>query len=295
MKRIRFIKSSGTLVEKNVTKYCEQPEDQFIEMYLPDNEKYVVVDENEQADICFFSVQLEDESLLRSNEINVFFSIENYEHWGPLRGHYKHYNKFGAYGTKKKDICISSNHSVPSETLDYKIIPNIYCRINHYEKVKEYWKQKYHVPFSEKKFVLFTSRNPANQNKLTLHNLLEKVGDVHFIGEHKELENESCYHSEEMIKVFSQYKFIVSFENSHNPGYITEKIFNALLAQTIPIYDGAPDIDEFINRQRFIWCDKNIIQKIKFLKDNEKMYNFMIEREAINEKYRNIKLNYSLK
>ena len=140
--------------------------------------------------------------------------------------------------------------------------------------------------------MLFTSRNPANQNKITLYQLLEKVGDVHFIGEHKELENVSCYHSEEMIKVFSQYKFIVSFENSHNKGYITEKIFNALLAQTIPIYDGAPDIDEFINRQRFIWCDKNIIQKIKFLKDNEKMYNYTIEKEAINDKYRNIKIEY---
>ena len=292
MKQIRFIKSSGTLVEKNITKYCEQPIDQFIEMFLPDGEEYEVVDENQEADICFFSVQLEDESLLRDKEVNVFFSIENYEHWGPLRGHYKHFNKFGAYGTKKKDICISNNHSALSETPDYKIIPAIFCRIAYYQKVKEYWKQKYHVPFSQKKFILFTSRNPLNQNKMVLHQLLQNMDDVHFIDEYKELANVSCYHSEEMIKVFSQYKFIVSFENSHNPGYITEKIFNALMAQTIPIYDGAPDIDEFINKQRFIGCDKNIIQKIKFLKDNEKMYNYMIDHEAINEKYKNIKINY---
>jgi len=104
MKRIRFIKSSGTLVEKNITKYFQQPEEQFIEMYLPDNEKYIVVDENEQADICFFSVQLEDENLLRNNELNIFFSVENYDHWGPTGGWYKHFNKFGIYGTKKKDI-----------------------------------------------------------------------------------------------------------------------------------------------------------------------------------------------
>jgi len=125
---------------------------------------------------------------------------------------------------------------------------------------------------------------------------LGKAGDVHFISEHKELEDESCYHSENLIKVFGQYKFIVSFENSHSKGYITEKIFNALLAQTIPIYNGAPDIDEFINRQRFIWYDENSIENsienILFLKDNEKMYNYMIDKEAINDNYKNLEIKY---
>jgi hypothetical protein len=292
MKKIRFIKSSGTLVEKKLTQYVDQPEDQFIEMYLPDGESYEVVNENEKADICFFSVQLEDESLLRDDELNVFFSIENFEHWGPIRKHYKHYNKFGSYGTKKKDIYISSNHSSPEITPDYKIIPNIYCRINHYNKVKEYWKQKYHVPFEQKKFVLFTSRNALNTNKLTLHELLKSVGEIDYITEYPSLKNESCYHSEEIIKIFSQYKFIVCFENSHTPGYISEKIFNGLMAHTIPIYDGAPDIDKFINKQRFVCCDKNIINKIKFLKDNEKLYNHIVSSEAICEKYQNIKIEY---
>lgn len=292
MKKIRFIKSSGTLVEKKLTQYVDQPEDQFIEMYLPDGESYQVVDENEKADICFFSVQLEDESLLRDDELNVFFSIENFEHWGPLRKHYQHYNKFGAYGTKKKDIYISSNHSKPEITPDYKILPNIYCRINHYNKVKDYWKSKLNVPFSEKKFVLITSRNILNENKLVLHQLLQGIGEVDYITEYKHLNNASCYHSEELLKVYSQYKFVVSFENSHTKGYITEKIFNALLAQTIPIYDGAPDIDEFINKNRFIGCDKNIIKKIKFLKDNEKLYNQIISNEAICEKYIDMKIEY---
>ena len=60
MKRIRFIKSSGTLVEPEdkITKYCQQPQHQFIEMFLPNNVdiSYVVVDEKESADICFYSV-----------------------------------------------------------------------------------------------------------------------------------------------------------------------------------------------------------------------------------------------
>ena len=52
---------------------------QFIEMFLPEDEEYVEVDEKEDADICFYSIQLEDEDLLRKNEKNVFFSIENFQ------------------------------------------------------------------------------------------------------------------------------------------------------------------------------------------------------------------------
>ena len=295
-KKIRFIKSSGTHVEpqENITEYYQQPQNQFIEMFLPNNVDipYVVVDEKEPADICFYSVQLEEENLLRTNELNVFFSIENFQHWGPRRGHYKHYNKFGPLGSKKANIFISNNHSTIEDTEHYKIIPAILCRIQYYEQVKEYWKKKCQVPFSQKRFILFTSRNPANENKRRLFQALQTLGDVHFIDEHRELKAVSCYHSEELIKVYSQYKFIVSFENSHSNGYITEKIFNAFMAQTIPIYDGAPDVCEFLNKKRIIILDKDILNKLMYLKTNETMYNHFIEQEAVNEKYRETKVSY---
>ena len=298
MKRIRFIKSSGTLVEPEdkITKYCQQPQHQFIEMFLPNNVdiSYVVVDETQPADICFYSVQLEDETLLRENELNVFFSIENLQHWGPRRGHYKHYNKFGPYGSKKANIFISNNHSTIEYTQHCKIIPAIFCRIQYYEQVKEYWKKKSQVPFSQKKFILFTSRNPANENKQRLFQELQTLGDVHFIDEHRELKAVSCYHSEELIKVYSQYKFIVSFENSHSDGYITEKIFNALMAQTIPIYDGAPNVCEFLNKNRMITLDENTVKKMILLKNNESFYENIISQEAICKKYWDLNIEYDI-
>ncbi|RDU73094.1 alpha-1,3-fucosyltransferase [Helicobacter aurati] len=39
-------------------------------------------------------------------------------------------------------------------------------------------------------------------------------------------------------KFISQYKFHLCFENSSNPGYITEKLWSAFAAKTIPIYWG---------------------------------------------------------
>lgn len=294
-KRIRFIKSSGTLCEANITRYCEQPQEQFIKMFLPDYFDYIVVDEDKPADICFYSVQLEDESLLREDEINVFFSIENFEYWGANhpRKIYKHYNKFGAYGNKKKNIYISSNHSSIQYTEDYKIIPTIFCRIAYYNKVKTYWKQRFHVPFAEKKFILFTSQNQANNNKSILYNKLKTLGEIHYITQYPHLRNVSCYHSQELLEVYSQYKFIVSFENSHSDGYITEKIFNALMSQTIPIYDGAPNISTFINPKRFIRFDENIMKKVSVLMNNEILYNHIVSYEDINPEFQNISIDYN--
>ena len=43
-------------------------------------------------------------------------------------------------------------------------------------------------------------------------------------------------------EVLKQYKFAVAFENKVLENYVTEKVYNALSAGSIPIYLGAPDI-----------------------------------------------------
>ena len=53
-------------------------------------------------------------------------------------------------------------------------------------------------------------------------------------------------------EIYLPYKFVIAFENSHIRGYITEKIVNPMLAGAIPIYLGAPDIDEHFNPKSFI-------------------------------------------
>ena len=49
--------------------------------------------------------------------------------------------------------------------------------------------------------------------------------------------------------------------------YFTEKLINALLAGTVPIYFGAPDVAKYVNPKRFIYCDKidhNKVMSYKF-------------------------------
>ena len=54
------------------------------------------------------------------------------------------------------------------------------------------------------------------------------------------------------VSFLSKYKFNIAFENKSKPGYTTEKIVEAFLAGTVPIYWGNPKIAEEFNQQSFI-------------------------------------------
>lgn len=57
---------------------------------------------------------------------------------------------------------------------------------------------------------------------------------------------------EDKIKILANYKFCLCFENAVAPGYITEKIFDCFKAHCVPIYWGAPNIGDYIDKQCFI-------------------------------------------
>ena len=46
--------------------------------------------------------------------------------------------------------------------------------------------------------------------------------------------------------VLWSYKFYIAFENSEQPGYMTEKLWQGLKVGSVPIYWGAPDVLEFL-------------------------------------------------
>lgn len=50
---------------------------------------------------------------------------------------------------------------------------------------------------------------------------------------------------ETKLSVIGAYKFCIGFENSIATDYVTEKFFDPLLAGTVPVYLGAPNIDMF--------------------------------------------------
>jgi hypothetical protein len=49
-----------------------------------------------------------------------------------------------------------------------------------------------------------------------------------------------------------EYKFTIAFENYSYPGYQTEKLFDAMLVNSIPVYCGDPFVNSVFNTESFI-------------------------------------------
>jgi hypothetical protein len=72
----------------------------------------------------------------------------------------------------------------------------------------------------------------------------------------------------------AKYLFTLAFENSNTKDYVTEKVYQALVAGTVPIYIGAPNIDDLIPSPDSIIkaADFNspaaLAKHLRFLRDN---------------------------
>jgi len=286
MLKVRFLEKEKQLIvsKDNQKNYFELIDEQALDIFLittlnqfsyKHENLFQIVDETDNADICIVGIQHTDNTLLRENEFNIFLSVENFS---VGRKHYQFWNKFGRNGNSLINAYIYNDIPHPIDN----IIPAIYCRINYFNSIyKNFESIRKSIPFNSKKFCLFTSRNGLNNNKhLVLHEL-SKFGEIDFLDKYDNIiKNKTCYNSAELISLYSQYKFIICFENSKTDGYITEKIFNVFLSGSIPIYDGAPNVLDYINKDSFIQYDENISKKILIL-NNEKIYNVIINKDKI--------------
>lgn len=77
------------------------------------------------------------------------------------------------------------------------------------------------------------------------------------------------------------YKFSLAFENHSTPGWTTEKIFMPMLANSIPIYWGNPEIGREFNTRSFVNCHEYpnfdaIIERVKELDQKKEEYAKML-------------------
>jgi hypothetical protein len=82
------------------------------------------------------------------------------------------------------------------------------------------------------------------------------------------------------LSTLEQYKFSICFENCIFSGWVTEKILDSMLAGCVPIYWGAPDIEEFIPANCYIDFKKfkNYAELEQFLDGmDEKTYQTYID------------------
>jgi len=121
--------------------------------------------------------------------------------------------------------------------------------------------------------------NPNGNFRNAFLDKLESVIHVDYAGDYKTNipKITAQYNTQEFRDAISEYKFIISMENSQEDTYITEKITHGLLVNTIPIYWGSPHIHDYFNSERFINVESNeniipSINKIIELMHNEELY-----------------------
>jgi len=134
---------------------------------------------------------------------------------------------------------------------------------------------------------------------------LSKIGVTHYAG--------SCHGSEEGIgdkkvptpyemdrdtganrnfEIFPHYRYALVMENQIADGYISEKILNAFLGGTVPIWYGTREVFDFFNSAAFIYYDiekpDEALNRIAYLEQNISEYEEMLNAPILAEGHRTV-------
>ena len=109
---------------------------------------------------------------------------------------------------------------------------------------------------------------------------LGKSCNENFEGDRSIYNENETYNDLAVIK-YSKYKFVLALENGIVDGYITEKLLNPLLANSIPIYAGPFDAFEIINKKRVIYVYDftdyyDLLEYVSKVDNNDTLYNSII-------------------
>ena len=87
------------------------------------------------------------------------------------------------------------------------------------------------------------------------------------------------------IKLLKEYKFSLAMENSEADGYTSEKIIDAFLGGTIPIYYGDYMVDDYINPKTYILIrnQRDMESKINYIKkidNDDNLYRSLLKEKV---------------
>ncbi|OGH88686.1 MAG: hypothetical protein A3J93_01150 [Candidatus Magasanikbacteria bacterium RIFOXYC2_FULL_42_28] len=164
--------------------------------------------------------------------------------------------------------------------VDNKKFFKFFLPIARQEKIKQV------VPFKNKKLLVNVSINKSSSFKRELYSERRETieyfdknfpndFDLFGVGWNKDARDYdhefACYRGpvKSKMAIMPKYKFALAYENLRGEsGYVTEKIFDCLRAGTVPIYWGAPNINDYVDQESFI-------DRRKF-KSNKELADFLI-------------------
>jgi hypothetical protein len=128
-----------------------------------------------------------------------------------------------------------------------------------------FFERTHHTPFhlikdtsslpTKSKFCAYMYRYDI-PHRVALFDALNKYKPVDALGKSRNKNKRHTFQGnnpyDAAVSLYQPYKFVICCENHVIPGYITEKIINAMLAGAIPIYYGALDVVSHFNPHSFI-------------------------------------------
>ena len=124
--------------------------------------------------------------------------------------------------------------------------------------------------------------NPKKTIRTKFLELLEKKMNITYAGRYKNNIGRLLpwnYNTKEYQNYISQFKFIISMENTKYETGITEKITHGMLAKNIPIYWGSSRVYEYFNKERFLNLEDDstegmnkIIEEMINIKNNDQKW-----------------------
>ena len=147
----------------------------------------------------------------------------------------------------------------------------------------------YERDYDTRKFCSFVVSNPNQEIRNKAFHFINEYKKVYSAGPH--LNNMSSVLPRDKLQYklhfMDDFRFNICFENGSYPGYVTEKLLNALQVKTMPIYWGSATVNRDFNPKAFINSSDHgdfnkLVDYIKHLDSpaGKKEYLDMIEQPA---------------
>lgn len=206
--------------------------------------------------------------------------------WG-----YTHFVKYGDMGNNKIQVYFYNHHPKIIQTPKCIIIPFVYLYISYFKRKQYTLLPRAVQPPQYRKFCIITTARHR-----PLQEWIKRLGKCDHISQFRDrIGGDSCYHSQKLIDLLSEYKFVLCGENAYHAGYMTEKVFNAMFARTIPIYCGPPDTKRYLNPNAMLLVPARptrliltqLTRRIMALSSTPSEYMTMLKRQPINPSFHN--------
>ena len=158
-------------------------------------------------------------------------------------------------------------------------------------------------------FLVYIATNCVNFRENAFDNFVKLAKENEFqlpralggcYGKHRELKFFKTGRNNRMrnVDILKQYKFALVMENTNVDGYVSEKIADAFMAGTIPIYYGTHDIFKIFNRNAFVFYDikqaQFAIDQVEYLTKNHTEYENMIKEPILVDSQNTLRKYFSL-